>query len=115
MPKWPVRYAAGGWNLVDPPAGCASRRAGTRDLKLAYYVYVLLSEKDNKLYVGQTKDLDKRIKEHNAGKVFSTRHRKPLILVYKESASTRTEAVKKEKYYKTQRGRQKLKLILKTY
>ncbi|MEW6409823.1 MAG: GIY-YIG nuclease family protein [Nitrospirota bacterium] len=33
-----------------------------------YYVYILLSEKDNKLYIGFTSDLKRRLKEHNDGK-----------------------------------------------
>ncbi|MEW6674972.1 MAG: GIY-YIG nuclease family protein [Nitrospirota bacterium] len=38
-----------------------------------HYVYVLLSEKDHKLYIGFTSDLKRRLKEHNEGKTLSTR------------------------------------------
>lgn len=78
-----------------------------------FYVYVLVSNKDNKFYIGQTSNLEKRIKEHNAGKVESTKYRRPLELVYHQVFASRKEAVEKEKYYKTYRGREKLKLILK--
>ena len=47
-----------------------------------FYVYVLKSKKDNKLYIGYTKDLKKRIQIHNSGKNFSTAQRGPFSLVY---------------------------------
>jgi hypothetical protein len=46
-----------------------------------YYVYVLLSEKDERFYTGSTNDLKRRLDEHNAGKVESTKRRKPLKLI----------------------------------
>jgi predicted GIY-YIG superfamily endonuclease len=36
-----------------------------------HYVYVLLSEKDDKFYIGYTKNLNKRFQEHNAKKIFN--------------------------------------------
>ena len=74
-----------------------------------FYVYILESKKDKKHYIGQTNNIDNRIKEHNNGKVSSTRGRRPLGLIYFEQYKTRKEALRKEKYYKTQRGRQYLK------
>ncbi len=47
-----------------------------------YYVYVLLSEKDNRFYTGFTANLDSRLKKHFGGKVLSTKKRLPLKLVY---------------------------------
>jgi putative endonuclease len=43
-----------------------------------YYVYVLLSLKDNKFYIGYTNGLKRRLKEHNQGKNVSTKLRRPL-------------------------------------
>lgn len=74
-----------------------------------YYTYVLRSDKDGKLYVGWTDDLRKRIKEHNAGKVTATRHRRPLRLVYYEACLDKNKAIKREKYFKTGFGRRFLK------
>src|SRR3989344_3507305 len=42
-----------------------------------HYVYVLLSKKDNKLYIGKTGDLRRRFKEHNDGLNLSTKNRVP--------------------------------------
>jgi putative endonuclease len=50
-----------------------------------YYVYVLQSEVDKKLYVGYTSDLRKRMNAHNNGRVSATRDRKPLELLYYEA------------------------------
>ena len=49
-----------------------------------YAVYVLRSMKDGRTYVGCTKDLNNRLKEHNAGEVTSTKTRLPFIVWYKE-------------------------------
>lgn len=77
----------------------------TSQIPEMYYTYVLKSKKDNKLYVGQTSNLLRRIIDHNLGLVKSTKHRKPLIKVYHETFNTRSEAMKRESYFKTGVGR----------
>ncbi|MGB2869784.1 MAG: GIY-YIG nuclease family protein [Bacteroidota bacterium] len=79
-----------------------------------YFVYVLRSLKDNKNYTGSTENVAKRLKEHNAGKTESTRRRRPFELVYQEEFNTREEAEAREKYLKSGKGREELKLILDT-
>jgi len=76
---------------------------------MEYFVYILKSEIDGRLYKGQTNDIDKRLKEHNSGKTKSTKGHKPWKLVYFESYKTREEAVLREKYFKTGSGREFLK------
>ena len=49
-----------------------------------YYFYVLYSLKDNRLYKGASNNLPQRVLQHDAGMVKSTRHRRPLILLYFE-------------------------------
>jgi len=61
-----------------------------------FYVYILKSKKDNRLYLGYTNDLRKRLKEHNLGLVNSTRLRTPLRLVYYEAYAIRQDATKRE-------------------
>ena len=70
-----------------------------------FYTYVLKSEKDNKLYIGHSDDLRKRIVRHNKGLVFSTKHRRPLKLVYYEACLAEDKTIKREKYFKTGFGR----------
>jgi putative endonuclease len=76
---------------------------------MKYFVYILESEIDGRLYKGQTSDIDKRIKEHNSGKTKSTKGYKPWKLVYFEEFATREEAVLREKFFKTGIGREYLK------
>lgn len=74
-----------------------------------YYVYVLKSAKDGKLYVGFTEDLEKRFEEHNRGLVNSTKPRRPLKLIYYEACNVMKDAVAREKALKTGFGRAYLK------
>ncbi len=73
-------------------------------------IYVLKSLKDNNLYVGCTSDVEKRLLEHNSGKVKSTKSRIPLELIYKENYSDKYSAFNRERYYKTAKGKKELKL-----
>lgn len=50
-----------------------------------FYVYILKSDKDGKLYVGLTNDLRRRFKEHNTGQNKSTKSRRPFKLAYYEA------------------------------
>ncbi len=80
---------------------------------MKYYVYVIRSKEFDYTYVGHTFDLVNRVKEHNAGKTRSNKAFAPFELVYFEVYETREEAVKREKYYKSGSGRERLKIILK--
>lgn len=64
------------------------------------WVYILKSLKDNKLYIGSTNNLKKRLLEHNNGNVFSTKYRKPFILIYYEAYKAEKDARKREKNLK---------------
>ena len=80
---------------------------------LIYYVYVLRSLKYRNLYIGQTKNIDSRLRAHNGGKVRFTKSRRPLKLVYWEKVNTREETLKKELQWKTTSGRSYLKKKIK--
>ena len=77
-----------------------------------FFVYVLQSQKDGDFYIGQTMDINSRLKAHQAGKVKSTKSRRPLKLVYWEKVETRMEALMKEKEWKSASGRRRLKRII---
>ena len=57
-----------------------------------YYVYVLKSLKDEKLSVGSTNDLRRRLSEHNDGMVKSTKPRRPFELRYYEAYASEQDA-----------------------
>ncbi|HFE63577.1 MAG TPA: GIY-YIG nuclease family protein [Caldithrix sp.] len=81
---------------------------------LCYFTYALFSLKDGEIYIGQCRNISNRLKEHNRGKVRSTRSRRPLVIFYFAELKTREEALELEKKWKTAAGRRKLKKILKT-
>ena len=78
-----------------------------------HYVYVIKSNKDGKLYTGCTEYLRMRFREHNDGKVSSTKARTPFELIYYEASLDRTDAFAREKYLKTGMGKRYLKNRLK--
>jgi len=78
-----------------------------------HYTYVLFSLKDKKLYIGSTSDWEKRFKRHNSGDVISTRHRRPLKLLFYEAFLTSQEAKSREVYLKSGAGRKNLYQMLK--
>jgi len=80
-----------------------------------YYVYVLKSDKDNKNYVGYTKNLKLRFEQHKKGKVKSTKNRKPLKLIYYEVCLNQQDATHREKYLKTYHGKMFLRNRLESY
>ncbi|KPL15197.1 excinuclease ABC subunit C [candidate division WOR_3 bacterium SM1_77] len=80
-----------------------------------YYTYVIVSKKDGKFYTGSTTDLRKRFKQHNSGKVMSTRNRGPFILVYYEAGLNAQDARAREKYLKTGMGKRYLKNRIKRF
>ena len=82
---------------------------------MRYYVYVLQSLADGNFYTGYTNDLEKRLAEHQGGKVFSTNSRRPFKLIYYEFCLNREDAAKREKYLKTAWGKRYLKNRLKNY
>jgi len=62
---------------------------------------MLQSLKEKKYYYGHTSNLDTRLKEHNNGKVRATKGRRPFKVHYFEIFSTKSEAVKKELFFKS--------------
>lgn len=74
-----------------------------------YYVYVLKSLKDGKLYIGHSNNLIKRFEKHNKGLVKATKNRRPWKLLYYEACNVLEDTIKREKSLKTGFGRAYLK------
>ncbi len=80
-----------------------------------FYVYVIEGLKNSNVYVGYTKDLIKRLKEHNQGLNFSTKPYKSWKCIYYEACLNENDAKLREKYFKTTQGNRLLKRRLKEY
>lgn len=104
---------------ISPPRRASARRAKRYvfdsfiKIIMENTVYLLLSKKDLKTYVGSTDNIERRFSEHESGKVQSTKNRRPLVLIYKEVFPSLLEARIREIYLKTRRGRRELKIIFK--
>lgn len=82
-----------------------------------FNVYVLRSESTGRIYIGHTKDYEKRTKRHNQElplnkKSYTYKNKGPWLLVYKEEFKTRVEAKKREKQLKSYRGREYIKKVI---
>jgi len=72
-----------------------------------YYVYFLLL-KNQAVYKGMTERLQERYKEHEAGKVQSTKYKRPVQLIGYEAYLLKSDAMRREKFLKTSEGRKLL-------
>ena len=75
--------------------------------------YVLKAANGDYLYKGACRDLKERLKDHRSGRSSRTKNRRPLSLVHSEYCETYSDALKREKYYKSGFGRTWLKRLLK--
>ena len=81
-----------------------------------FYVYVIKNSQNGKIYIGQTSNLEKRLKRHNdklsnKRKSFTYKNKGSgkWILVYKEEFEERKDALKREKKLKSFQGRKFLR------
>jgi putative endonuclease len=79
-----------------------------------FFTYVLL-DKNRNFYVGYSKDLKNRLKEHFKGLVFSTKYKLPIKLIYYEACLNKFDALKREKHFKSGPGKKFLKQRLKYF
>ena len=77
-----------------------------------FSVYVLRSLSTGRHYVGHCANVVQGVGQHNHGISKSTKNRGPWELVYSEDYATRSEAVRRERFFKSGRGREDLKKIL---
>ena len=74
-----------------------------------FYIYVLRSVDFKRNYVGFTRNVDRRLKEHNSGKTKSTKPYRPWKLLFIETFISKSEALEREKYLKSGQGRDYIK------
>ena len=80
--------------------------------KMAYFVYILQSDRDGRLYIGSTDDVERRLTEHNKGQTRSLKSRRPLKLIYKEEVSDRRTGRKRERLLKSYKGGNAFKKLI---
>ena len=73
---------------------------------MTFTTYVLYSKTFDKIYIGHSSDIQRRITEHNTGESRYAKRYAPWELVYSEEFPTRAEAMKREKELKSQKGRE---------
>jgi putative endonuclease len=66
-----------------------------------FYTYILKSKLHGTHYYGHTKDLENRLKIHNGGKVRSTKSKRPWEIIYVEEFPTKSEAYRRELFFKS--------------
>ena len=79
---------------------------------MPHYVYILQSLKDGGFYVGETADVEARLKFHNAGLQRSTKGRIPFKVVLTETLPHKSAALKREKEIKSWKGGVKFKKLI---
>ncbi len=77
-----------------------------------FYIYILFSLKDHKLYIGYTENLKIRLGEHFKGNSIATKNRRPLILIHYEAFTDQKDAKAREVFLKSGFGRSQLKQAL---
>lgn len=77
-----------------------------------YYVYTLLSLKDNKFYIGFTNNLKRRLQEHARGEDISTKNRRSLKLIHYEYFINKEDAKAREVFLKSGFGREQMRKAL---
>ena len=98
------------------PKGCLGQKPeavhavrGFDKICRMFYTYILQSEKEGTRYYGHTSDLFERLKSHNLGKVRYTKSRRPWKILYKETFDTKSEAYRRELFFKSIEGYRYLK------
>ena len=77
-----------------------------------FYVYILYSRAFDRYYVGQSNNLETRLRKHNSGKVPSTKAYLPWEMKYHEAFPTRGEAVRREREIKARKSRKYIESLL---
>ena len=80
-----------------------------------YYVYILNNSSKNFMYVGYSEDLKSRVVSHNKGENKSTKFYIPLELIHYEAYRNKTDAKRRENYFKTTKGKTTLRTMLTEY
>jgi len=80
---------------------------------MPYWVYILINDLSGRRYIGHTTDPERRLQEHNnktVGRNRYTRKQKGTwSIIYKKEFASKAEAMKKERFLKSGKGREWIK------
>ncbi len=79
-----------------------------------YSVYILYSDDSDRYYIGQTNNMENRIKRHNSGYVRSTKPYRPWNLVFQTTVKDRSSAMQLELKLKSYKSRDKIEETIKS-
>ena len=94
--------------VVPSTRDCTQGVKGSSPLRstMNYSIYILYNEKNDKFYIGQTNDIERRLIEHNLGKSnYTSKYNGEWRLVYQEELSDRTTVLKRERFLKNQKNK----------
>ncbi|MBW2215707.1 MAG: GIY-YIG nuclease family protein [Deltaproteobacteria bacterium] len=81
---------------------------------MAYFVYILQSQKDGSYYIGSSQELSSRLARHNQGRAKYTKNKRPWDLVYQEAFSDRSSAMKRENAIKKRKSKKYIESLIRT-
>ncbi len=70
---------------------------------------------NKKLYTGYTSNIKRRLNEHKRGANETTKKYLPIKLIFCEIFLNKKDAERREKYFKTSKGKSTIKLMLREY
>jgi len=77
-----------------------------------FYLYIIKSLKTGEYYIGSSSNVEERLKQHNDGKVKSTKLLLPWQIIYTESFTNRSVAVKRERQLKNWKSREAIERLI---
>jgi len=77
-----------------------------------WYIYILYSNKLDKLYIGKTRNLKRRFREHNSGNSAFSKNGMPWKIIYYSAFSNKEDARLEEVFLKSGKGRERVNYLL---
>ncbi len=83
---------------------------------MLYFVYILQSQSTGRYYIGQTDDIERRLRQHNAPEYHGTKTTKrfpgPWELIYSETYESRSLAMSREREIKRWKSRKMIAQLI---
>jgi putative endonuclease len=79
---------------------------------MKHFVYILRSLACDRIYIGSTSNIQRRLSEHNDGRTISTKKFRPWRIIYSELYVTKKEALIREKQLKKWKNRERIEELI---